>query len=104
MSLKAKPSTYRIGLAPTSRARCRGRCKRLISKGELRIVITAFVLPGRATALSRCVRCIDGAFAKAVLAVYGCTTRIPIEPGVAEEDAVRVCQSLECCRRKITQN
>eukprot|EP00966_Prymnesium_polylepis_P243411 5628926-Prymnesium_polylepis.1 len=27
-AMKTKPTTYHIGIAPTSRARCRGRCKR----------------------------------------------------------------------------
>ena len=95
MPFTTKPSTYRIGVAPTSRARCRGRCKRHIDKGATRIVTTAFVRPGRATVLSRCARCIDAPFARAVLAVYGCAERVPIEPGVADEDAADVFQSLQ---------
>ena len=93
MGFKARKSTYRIGVAPTGRARCRG-CKKLIGKGATRLVITAFVLPGRATVLSRCGRCIDTRFAAAVLDVYGTADRVPVEPGVAGDELARVCARL----------
>jgi len=95
MGFKARKSTYRIGIAPTSRARCRG-CKRLIVKGATRIVVTAFVLPGRVTMLSRCSCCIDARFAAAVLNVYGTAHRVPVEPGVADDELARVCARLSC--------
>ena len=69
IGFKTRPSTYKIGVAPTGRARCRC-CKRLITKGETRILITAFVMPGRATVFSRCCRCLDTRFTTAVLDVY----------------------------------
>lgn len=89
MGFKARKSTYRIGIAPTGRARCRG-CKKLIGKGATRLLITAFVLPGRATVLSRCGRCIDTRLADAVLDVYGTADRVPVEPGVADNELARV--------------
>jgi len=95
MGFKARPSTFRIGIAPTGRARCRG-CKRPIPKGATRIVITAFVLPGRATVLSRCCCCIDARLAAAVLDVYGTAHRVPVEPGVTDDELARVCARLSC--------
>ena len=89
MSFKTRPSTYHIGLAPTSRARCRG-CKRSVQKGETRVVVTAFVRPGRSTQLVRCCRCLDARFAAAVLAVYGEADRVPADPGVTAAEATRV--------------
>ena len=95
MGFKARPSTYRIGVAPTSHARCR-RCKQWIAKGATRIVITAFVLPGRVTVLSRCCCCIDARFAAAVLGVYRTADRVPREPGLADAELARVCARLSC--------
>ena len=53
MAFKTRPSVYRIDIAPTSRARCRGPCKQTICKGDFRIAITAFVRPNRSTLLKR---------------------------------------------------
>ena len=52
MTFKTQPHRYTIGLAPTSRARCRG-CRRGIDKGALRLVIHAFVRPNRGTVFMR---------------------------------------------------
>ena len=95
MGFKARKSTYRIGVAPTGRARCRG-CKRLIPKGATRIVSTVFVMPARASELSRCSCCIDARFAAAVLEVYDTAHRVPVEPGVADDEHARVCARLSC--------
>ena len=89
IGFKTRPSTYKIGVAPTGRARCRC-CKRLITKGETRILITAFVMPGRATVFSRCCCCLDTRFTAAVLDVYGTADRVPREPGLADEEAARI--------------
>ena len=90
MAFKTRPSVYRIDIAPTSRARCRGPCKQPICKGDLRIAITAFVRPNRSTLLARCCHCIDARFASAVLAVYGTADRVPAAQGVSEEGAAQV--------------
>jgi len=90
MAFKTRPSVYRIDIAPTSRARCRGPCKQPICKGDLRIAITAFVRPNRSTLLARCCHCIDTRFASAVLAVYGTADRVPAAQGVSEEGAAQV--------------
>ena len=90
MAFKTRPSTYRVDVAPTSRARCRGPCRRLLCKGELRIAITAFVRPNRATQLVRCGRCVDARLASAVLAVYGSADRVPVAPGVPDAEAESV--------------
>eukprot|EP00964_Phaeocystis_antarctica_P024658 scaffold13821_cov68-Phaeocystis_antarctica.AAC.6 len=74
MAFKTRPSVYRIDIAPTSRARCRGPCKQTICKGDLRIAITAFVRPNRSTLLARCCHCIDARFASAV-ACWLCTAQ-----------------------------
>ena len=94
MPFSARPSTYRIEVAPSARARCR-RCRRAVPKGELRVAITAFVRPGRSTLLYRCARaaCLDAAFARAVLAqiaVYKTAGAVPAAAGVEPRDAQRV--------------
>ena len=92
MPFAARPSTYRIELAPTGRARCR-RCRRAVGKGELRLAITAFVCPGRSTLLYRCAQpaCLaDAAFARAVLATYRAPGAVPAADGVEPRDAQRV--------------
>ena len=95
MTFKTRPSTYRLSLAPTGRAHCRG-CKRRVDKGELRFTITAFVRPGRSTCLVRCCKCIDAKFARAVLAVYGTAARVPADACVATAaaDGVRAALAL----------
>ena len=103
MTFKTRPSTYRLSLAPTGRAHCRG-CKRRVEKSELRFTITAFVRPGRSTCLVRCCECIDAKFARAVFAVYGTAAHVPVDACVATADGVRaalallsaVDKSLEC--------
>ena len=89
MTFKQRPSTYRISIAPSNRARCRA-CKRRVDKGELRIAITAFVRPGRSTQLVRCVQCVDARFGAAMLAVYGTPARVPAEASVSVADATAV--------------
>ena len=96
MGFKARKSTYKIGVAPTGRARCKC-CKRLIHTGETRISITAFVLPGRATVFSRCCRCLDSSFTAAVFDVYGTADRVPRESGLADEEAARIRARLRGC-------
>lgn len=89
MSFKTRPSTYQINLAPTGRAHCR-KCKGRVEKGEVRIVVRAFVRPNRATSLVRCEQCIDAALVRVMLDVYGHTDRVPVDPRVSKEDAVRL--------------
>ena len=86
---KTRPSTYHIGIAPTSRAHCRA-CKRLVSKGETRVSITAFVRPGRSTCFVRCVDCIDSSFARVVLSVYRTPERVPVDDRMDRAEAERV--------------
>ena len=82
MGFRARPSTHRISLAPTNRARCR-KCRRLLAKGQPRIATTAYVMPGRATVFIRCApECIDSNFATAALSVYKTAERVPIDPAV----------------------
>ena len=83
-----RPSTYKISAAPTGRARCR-RCRRRIEKGDARIVINAFVRPGRRTLLIRCADCIDARFAAAVLAAHGSAERVPVAAALVGSAEVR---------------
>ena len=93
MAFKQRPSAYRIGKAPTGRGRCR-KCRKPIPKGATRVEISAFVRPGRSTLLLRCTACIDARFATAVLAVYKCARRVPVDPEVDEAAASRVRDSI----------
>ena len=83
MPFRTRPHEFSIGLAPSGRARCRG-CKRLVGKGELRIVTRAFVMPGRARDLVRHTTCVTAVLAKAMLAAHGSMERVPAS---AEVDA-----------------
>ena len=89
MSFKTRPSTYLVDMAPTGRAHCR-KCKRRVEKGEVRIVIRAFVRPSRTTSLVRCERCIDWPLVRVILSVYGHTARVPVDSRVSVEDASRL--------------
>jgi len=95
MTFRTRPSTYRISLAPTSRAKCR-KYIQVLAKGTPRITTTAFVMPGRSTVFARCApRCVDAKFAAAVLAVYKSAARVPSDPTVAGDVAKRVRSALE---------
>ena len=79
--MKAKPSTFHIGVAPTSRARCR-KCKLQVPKGCPRIITTAHVKYKHTVRFTRCVLCIDTKLAAAIISAYGSATRIPFTPDV----------------------
>ena len=80
--MKTKRNAYHISIAPTSRALCRGRCKRQVQKGSVRIVTTAFVKHGHTVRFTRCAACIDFKFASAIIGVYGVPARIPFTSDV----------------------
>ena len=71
MTFKTRPSTYRLSLAPTGRAHCRG-CKRRVGKGELLVTTTACVRPGRSRCLVRCCECIDAKSGSTGVCSSGC--------------------------------
>ena len=89
MTFKTRPHRYTIGLAPTSRARCRG-CRRSIEKGTLRLAIHAFVRPNRGTTLTRHLNpeCVGTALAADVMRARGVSCGVhvdcKVEPGVVE--------------------
>jgi hypothetical protein len=76
-----KRSTFSLDVAPTSRARCRG-CKRMIEKGELRLVTHAFVRPGRGTRFVRHAQCVTEALAREVVSVHRSVECVPVCRGV----------------------
>ena len=88
--MKTKESSYHIGIAPTSRARCR-RCKCQVQKGSARIVTTALVQHGHTVRFTRCITCIDAPLAAAIVRVYGSLARIPSTLDVNSDtaDAIR---------------
>ena len=83
---KAQPSTQRLSVAPTGRAKCRV-CKGLVAKGELRLETCAFVMPGRRTVLVTHALCVTAAQVRDMLSVYRSVERLPVEAGA---DAERV--------------
>ena len=91
---KTQLSTYSIGFAPTSRAKCR-LCKGGVDKGDVRIVTCAFVMPGRRHDFVSHAKCATPALVRAMLSVYGAVERVPTNgmDGVACE---RVRAQLEC--------
>ena len=84
--MKTKASKFNLALAPTGRARCR-KCKSVIGKGDLRIVVTCFVKRGMSRRVSRCVWCLDGRLAKAVIGACGDACALPVAAGVDHETA-----------------
>ena len=92
---KARPTTYKLSVAPTGRARCRV-CKGSIGKGVLRLEACVFVCPGRRTVLVTHAACVTAAQVKDLLSVYGSVGRVPVGAGV---DAERV----EEVRSRITR-
>ena len=66
-----------------------------MAKGTLRIRTTAFVCPQRTTCFVRCVSCIDGLFANAVLKVYKDLSMVPRKVDVSDADAGAARASLE---------
>ena len=74
---KTRPSTYSIGLAPTSRATCRA-CKQGVGKGDVRMVVHAFVRPGRTRDFVYHVGCATSALVKSMVDVYGSVEHVPM--------------------------
>ena len=91
---KTRPSTYSIGLAPTSRATCRA-CKSVVGKGEMRIVTHAFVRPGRSHDFVCHLKCATSALAKAMVRMHGSVERVPTAKGIDGEELRVVCEELE---------
>ena len=89
--MKTKLSLYHLGIAPTSRGKCK-RCRSVVPKGAVRLVVTAFVTRGHTTRFSRCLRCLDAPLAAAVSTACGGPERLlatpEVEPTAAE--AVRI--------------
>ena len=85
--MKSKPSQYHLGVAPTSRAKCK-RCRSALVKGAARLVVTAFVARGQTARFSRCLACLDAPLAAAVSTACGGTERLvaapDVDPAVAE--------------------
>ena len=74
---KTRPNTYSIGISPTNRATCRA-CKEGVGKGEVRVVVHAFVRPGRSHDFVYHVDCATPALVKSMLGVYGSVKRVPV--------------------------
>ena len=84
MTFKTKPNTYSLGLAPSSRAKCRG-CKGVVVKGEVRVVTHAFVRPNRATYFVRHVRCTTAACVASMIKAHGSIDRVPVGSSIDAE-------------------
>ena len=80
---KTRAHTFSLGLAPSGRARCKG-CKQTIEKGEARLVIHAFVRPGRSRDLVRHVGCVNAELVNSMLAAHGSIERVPAERDVTD--------------------
>ena len=86
---RPEPTTYRLSLAPTGRARCRA-CKRTVGKGELRTTACVSVMPGRRTTLVVHAQCTPVGWAREIVRVYRDVERLPAEVCV---DAVVVAEA-----------
>ena len=93
-SFKTRPNTYSLGLAPSSRAKCRA-CKKVVEKGEARIVTHAFVRPGRGTYFVRHARCLTARFVASILSVHGSIERVPVDASMDAETATATRALLE---------
>ena len=90
---KTQLSTYSIGFAHTSPAKCR-LCKGGVDKGEIRIVTCAFVMPGRRHDFVSHAKCVTPALVRAMLSVYGAVDRVPTK-GIGGVACERVRTQLE---------
>ena len=98
MTFKTKPNTYSLGLAPSSRAKCRG-CKGVVAKGEVRVVTHAFVRPNRATYFVRHVRCATAACVAGMLKAHGSMDRVPVDSSMDTEAAAVTRAQLSAAER-----
>ena len=98
MTFKTKPNTYSLGLAPSSRAKCRG-CKGVVAKGEVRVVTHAFVRPNRATYFVRHVRCVTAACVASMLKAHGSLERVPVDTNMDSEAAAATRAQLSAADR-----
>ena len=80
---KTKPNTYSLDLAPSARAHCRG-CKKIVGKGDVRVVTHAFVRPNRGTYFVRHVECATSVFMTAVLKSHGSVECVPVSGDMSE--------------------
>ena len=105
MTFKTQPHRYTIGLAPTSRARCRG-CKRSIEKGALRLAIHAFVRPNRGTTFTRHLtpECVGTALAADVMRARGVPCGVNVDVGLEPEAVVCAWEELEAQAEKSSVN
>ena len=96
MTFKTQPHHYTIGIAPTSRARCRG-CRRVIEKGALRLAIHAFVRPNRGTTFTRhlTAECIGTALAADVVRARRVPCGVRVDGGVEPGAVVCAWEALE---------
>ena len=92
---KTQPNTFSIGLAPTSRAKCRA-CKLGVGKAEVRVVVHAFVKPGRTRDFVYHVDCATPALVKSMVGVYGSVERVPVTKDVDVERCDEARAKLEC--------
>ena len=98
---KTKPHTFSISRAPTGRAMCRG-CKRIVAKGEIRLVTHAFVRPGRERAhFVRHVQCVTAELVRAAIATYGSVERVPVSANMDVDAASAARAQLDCQRETI---
>ena len=98
MTFKTKPNTYSLGLAPSSRAKCRG-CKGVVAKGEVRVVTHAFVRPNRATYFVRHVRCTTAACVASMLKAHGSMDRVPVDSSMDAKAAAVTRAQLSAAER-----
>jgi hypothetical protein len=91
--MKTKGSLYHLGIAPTSRAKCK-RCRSALVKGSVRMVATVFVARGHTARFSRCLACLDAPLAAAVSTACGGTERLIATPAVDPSVVERVRREL----------
>ena len=91
---RTRPNTYSIGISPTNRAKCRG-CKQGVGRGDVRVVVHAFVRPGRTHDFVYHVGCATPTLVKSMVGVYGSMERVPMAEGMNAETREGVCALLE---------
>ena len=84
---KTKPNTYSLDLAPSARAHCRG-CKKIVRKGDVRVVTHAFVRPNRGTYFVRHAECATSVFMTAVLKAHGSVECVPVSEDIDGDKVV----------------
>ena len=68
----------------------------MVGKGEARLVVHAFVRPGRSRDFVRHVGCVTAGLVRAMVAAHGSVERVPVEKSLMDATVVSVARAQLC--------